>query len=311
MAGLTPVSFKHRVEYVAFRVLAGILRILPMRCSLFLGWGGAWIAHFIARWRVPEARCRIHEVFGDSIQPAQVRRIAWQAWRNFCFSIIELVRTPSMTGNDPLCQHEDIHRLKDVLLSHCHDGKGLIFTLPHAGNWDLACISLRLLNVPIISVGRQQKNPLVDAYLNRMRSCTGMKMYLRGKHPMTGVIRDLRQGKVLAIMPDVRSNRPGVVVNYLGGRANLSGGLLVFARHSDAPILPVVMLRKGWSGHQFIAGKAVVCDPSADRHQDHHRMMQEIMAQFETIIRQHPEQYFWFNKRWVLDPLESVCLPGS
>jgi lauroyl/myristoyl acyltransferase len=32
-------------------------------------------------------------------------------------------------------------------------------------------------------------------------------------------------------------------------------------------------------------------------------MMEELMAQFSTAIKANPEQYFWYNKRWVLDPL--------
>jgi len=32
------------------------------------------------------------------------------------------------------------------------------------------------------------------------------------------------------------------------------------------------------------------------------------MTRLESAIREHPEQYFWFNKRWVLDPLDKPTL---
>ena len=34
------------------------------------------------------------------------------------------------------------------------------------------------------------------------------------------------------------------------------------------------------------------------------RMTQQGMDIFDQAIRKHPDQYFWYNKRWVLDPLE-------
>jgi len=30
-------------------------------------------------------------------------------------------------------------------------------------------------------------------------------------------------------------------------------------------------------------------------------MTREIMQVFDRAIRTHPDQYFWYNKRWVLD----------
>jgi len=33
-------------------------------------------------------------------------------------------------------------------------------------------------------------------------------------------------------------------------------------------------------------------------------MMQKLVSIFDAEIRANPEQYFWFNKRWVLDPIK-------
>jgi len=31
--------------------------------------------------------------------------------------------------------------------------------------------------------------------------------------------------------------------------------------------------------------------------------LREVVAALDGYIQAHPEQYFWFNKRWVLDPI--------
>ena len=47
----------------------------------------------------------------------------------------------------------------------------------------------------------------------------------------------------------------------------------------------------------------VLATKTKDRKEDIKRMMNDLMAQFTEAIKAHPEQYFWYNKRWVLDPI--------
>ena len=37
-------------------------------------------------------------------------------------------------------------------------------------------------------------------------------------------------------------------------------------------------------------------------------LTQQVIDIYDRAIRQEPEQYFWYNKRWVLDPLEEEHL---
>jgi lauroyl/myristoyl acyltransferase len=47
----------------------------------------------------------------------------------------------------------------------------------------------------------------------------------------------------------------------------------------------------------------VYSDPGLDKAEDCRRITQRVMDIFDAAIRAQPEQYFWYNKRWVLDPL--------
>ena len=72
---------KHVVEYAALRSLTAVVRILPYRLALGLGWALAWIAFHLVRWRVDAAKTRIREVLGDTVSEREVRRIAWVSLR--------------------------------------------------------------------------------------------------------------------------------------------------------------------------------------------------------------------------------------
>jgi len=88
---------KHIAEYVALVLLSGLVRILPLRAALGLGWLFAAGSHFIGRVHVERTRGRIWEVFGDRYTDKEVRRIAWIAWRNLCFNAIDALRFSMLT----------------------------------------------------------------------------------------------------------------------------------------------------------------------------------------------------------------------
>ena len=77
----------------------------------------------------------------------------------------------------------------------------------------------------------------------------------------------------------------------------------LFAQMAHCPIYPVALIRRGWTRHECKLFDPIFPDPSLDKKDDWQRMMQALVSIFDAEIRARPEQYFWFNKRWVLDPI--------
>ncbi|HEY8240422.1 MAG TPA: lysophospholipid acyltransferase family protein, partial [Kiritimatiellia bacterium] len=276
-----------------------------------LGWCIAWPAFHLFRVRVSDACARIREVFGDRYSPREVRRIAWLSMRNFTFTAIESLRMPKLTRETAtaLIDIGDFQRLRD----HAATGKGAILVVPHTGNWEMAGVAAHLFGLPMFLIVGKQRNLLVDAYLNRMRGVSGMEIIPRDSSTMfKKVVRNLREGKFLAFMTDLRSRTPGMRVQFLGKEANVVAGMAVFARLGNVPVFPVVVTRIGWARHKWEFFDPVCPDPALDRDPDAQRMTQAVMDIYDRAIRAQPEQYFWFNKRWVLDPLrvEECRVPG-
>jgi KDO2-lipid IV(A) lauroyltransferase len=138
-----------------------------------------------------------------------------------------------------------------------------------------------------------------------MRGTTGIETIPRDSTALRGTIRRLKDGKMLTFMTDLRSKTPGVKVNFLGKEANLVAGMGMFARMADVPIIPAVVTRRGWTHHVWRVFDPVYPDASLERDADVQRMTQYVMNIFDAAIRAEPEQYFWYNKRWVLDPIDA------
>lgn len=293
---------KHVAEYAALRAISGLVNILPHRVALGIGWGLAWIAFNVIGWRVDAAQERIREVFGDRFSDREVRRIAWISLRNTLFNAVEVVRIPSVNmrwverTTDYREAVEKYNRLKDP-------EKGAVFALPHTGNWDLAGYVTGLFNIPVFFIVGKQRNPLFDNYINRMRQASGIETIPRDDRMLARkVLKNLKQKRVLAMTNDLRSKTQAISVQYLGKEANIVGGMAVFARQADVPVFPIIVTREGWARHRWQVFDPLVPDKTRDKAEEHTRLTQEVMKVFEQIVREHPEQYFWYNKRWVLDP---------
>lgn len=293
---------KHITEYILLRFWLGLANLLPLRCALAIGWLMGRFFFSVLRYRRHLALDRLKEVFGDRYTQKERRQIAWRSFRNLCFNAIEAARfhkmTPGQIQKMPLyAEMKRVHELYD-------QNGPMVFATAHIGNWDLAGVAAKLDGLPIFSIARRQKNPLTDAYLNRMRNATGMEVVLNDSRILQNVIKKIKGGEILAILPDVRQKESDIQVDFLNGKASLGAGTALFAQMAKCPIVPAVVMRRGWTQHECRLFEPIAPDPTVDKKEDRARIMQELVSVLNSVIQENPEQYFWFNKRWVLDPVK-------
>jgi Kdo2-lipid IVA lauroyltransferase/acyltransferase len=299
---------KHLAEYALLRTFCALVALLPYRAALALAAAIAGAGFALMRSRRREAIRRIRSVLGDACSPRQARRIAWTSIRNVAFNLAEIVY---MGGGRPrpLPVPVDMQDALDRFAAFQKEfpGRGAIFATPHMGNWELAGIYVPTLGIELFTLTGVQKNPLVQAYLQRLRHAPGVELLPRDAgSTLRKIFAYLRKGKQLAIMPDLRSRTPGVVVRFLGGHANLYPGMGHFARQTEVPIFLAVMKRDGWTRHSMTLYGPFEPDPALPKEDDAIRLSQLVMDLVDAEIRRNPSQWFWFNKRWILDPLPST-----
>ena len=78
-------------------------------------------------------------------------------------------------------------------------------------------------------------------------------------------------------------------------------GVGVISYLAGCPVVPAYACRLEEGCHQFEFKEAILPDSDSNRNEDAERILRESLVPLESAIRDHPEQYFWFNKKWVLD----------
>ena len=284
------------------RVLAALLNALPYRAALAVAWFLARFAFHILRFRRRETLRRIRQVLGPELAARAARRIAWLSLRNLFFNAVEMMRAPRISAAW-ISRHmpdfpEHVPMVRELVRQH----GGAVLAVPHMGNWDLAGWACHRYGIRMFSIAAKQRNPLVNAWINRQRE-SGMTVLERGGGTLRQILRLLREGKVLAILPDVRMPTPDLLLPFLGGTANLGRGMALFAISARVPVLLACFRREGWTRHVFERDEPLLPDPALDKETDARRLTAAVAERVEAAIRRYPEQWFWYNKRWVLTPL--------
>ena len=291
-------KIKHFIELLLIFLLSIIFKILPLKISFLLMWGIAYFFHYILRFRRKEALDRIESLYGNQFSNNEIKMIAWKSWRNLCFNILELLRIDRLSEK----YIKKINLLSTLdTLKNKYNGKGVIFATIHMGNWELAGISLNLIGSPVFSIARPQKNTLIDKYLNYKRGKFGLEVLSNEGGALQKIIKRIKKNECFLILPDVRNIKSEPNISFLNKRAKLGLGTAAFAKKCDVEIIPFVIRRYGFFNHKITVLDSVIPSPNVDKQSDNIRMMNDLMHIFTKEIDKSPEQYFWYNKRWVLE----------
>ena len=300
MAKKGPVAVNF--EYAALRFFCALVNLIPYRLAMAMASFFAFVAVDVLGVKRKRTMERLRGVFPDK-PTRELRWIARRSFANILQTAVEMMRAPRLTRKWMDSHVVDGAMYKDRLQSYVDEGKGVVIMVPHSGNWYMAAWSVAKYGLPLFAIAARQRNPKIDAWMKR-QYCD-IEVVERGSaRTLVEIKAKLESGRAFAILPDLRVKDPDVEVDFLGGKANVSHAGAMFAVKCGSPIVVAVMRREG-GRHVFDHVATLRPDPEAsDRREEAARLTREAMRLLDERIRQHPEQWFWYNKRWILEPVK-------
>lgn len=288
-------------EYVALRCACAVVNAVPYRAACGMARGLAWTLVNVFRFKRRRTVDRIRGCFPERTEREAVR-IAVASLANVLQSAVEMIRAPHLDRAWIERHVKDVHLYADRLKAIADEGKGVVIMVPHSGNWYMAAWAMAQCGVPLFAVAAKQRNPYVDAWMKRQYG-DGLEVVQRGSVRVMAEIKGrLMQGRCFAILPDLRVPAKDVEVPFLNGIANVSHGGASFATAAGAPIVVAVMRRESGM-HVFDHLGTLRPDAAISRKEDAIRLTREAMALIDAAIKKSPEHWFWYNKRWILQPV--------
>jgi KDO2-lipid IV(A) lauroyltransferase len=195
----------------------------------------------------------------------------------------------------------------DLTLEHLKNGRGVIYALPHMGDFEQAGRWVILAGAgSIVAPAERLKPESVFRKFLAFRQGLGMEIVPTsgGPHPFGVMAQRLRAGKLVTIVADRDLSDTGVEVDFFGEKALLPAGPAALAVQTGAALMPVSCSFVGeteWAAHVY---DEILVPAAGTRKEKIAAMTQALATAFEQAILEHPRDWHMLQKVFVndLDP---------
>ena len=307
--GRKPLSrwkrFRHRLEGLLLELMAALVPLLSHRTLTRLANAAGWLAFHLATRQRRIALTNLDLAFGQDKSAREKRRIAYSAFQTFARSSLGLFWAPRLNretlGELVEVDAESVQRVRE-----CHArGKGVIFVTLHYCDWELIGLATALQGIPLTIVTEQTRNPFVERIFGRLRGRTGNRIILQ-RSAVTKLFRALKRGESIALLIDLNAlpSRGGIWLEFFGKPVfsySVAAGL---ALRTGAAIVGGVAHPLPDGRIRIVYGPEIPCVPTGDEDEDVRVTSQKCLRFCEDVIRQQPEYWVWFYRRWRFRPTE-------
>lgn len=287
-------TIKHWLEYAGFRLVAAIIRALPVEtASSLLGFIWRKLAPLSSRHK--RALDAIAQSFPDKDRRWHEARIN-EMWDNLGRVFAESFHLERIVSNGWVVA-EGIPEI----LAELADPPQLVAVTLHLGNWELASSSSLQTGISICGIYQRIHNPLIEKYIYALRE----PLYPAGLFPKRqdagrSVIRAIKNGASLGTLGDLRE-WGGPDIDFFGRPAPTNTFPALIARSMDIPFYAARIARVPENGNNVrfsVKLERIQVPRTDDRAADVLAATKESHARFEAFIREYPGQWMWAHRRW-------------
>lgn len=225
-----------------------------------------------------------------------IDQVVKRVFVHFALTIYEIMRFPVLTKSE-IEKKVVFHGLEN-LDNALAKGKGVVFALPHIGNWELLGAAISHKGYPLNSFFLAQKFDELGGLLDHFRSYTGVKLHDRDRGGIKA-LKALKHGEILGMVADQDGAQHGVYLDFLGHYVSVPAGPANWSIKTGAALVPIYSLRRGLTGYY----DAWFLPAFPEEHSKEHK--QKVISRtlklcnwMEKIILKYPNQYLWFYERF-------------
>ncbi len=305
---MSRISAGKRLRFVVERIVfAGVAAVVPRLSRR----GVRWLARALGTgfWAVSArsrqiARANLALAFGDAFTAADQNRIGRDSCRQFCATMLSLLWLPARNHQrfDELWEVDAAEwaRLRELRAR----GQGIIFVIPHLGDWEALGLLTGRAGLPTTVVMEMPANPAVGERIRQLRASTGNTVIpQRGAAPK--LLRALRRGGAIALLIDLNADprTGGVWVEFFGKPVYNNAAAAWLALRSGATLVLATGRPARDTGKLRATFTPLPDVPrTGNDAADVQALSQFCLRRCEEVIREAPGMWMWTYKRWKYHP---------
>jgi KDO2-lipid IV(A) lauroyltransferase len=185
----------------------------------------------------------------------------------------------------------------ELLLEPVRSKRGVIVSLPHAGNWDHAGSFFCSQGIPLVTVVERLKPEKLFKKFLEYRQAIGMEALPLDGRVMGTLASRLREGKLVALVADRDLSKSGIDVNFFDGIARMPAGPALLAIRTGADLVTAFVSYND-SGIHIEFRKVDIAD-GVDENERVSKTVQLCADNFAAGISEHPQDWHMLQRIWV------------
>ena len=235
-------------------------------------------------------------VFGGSRDANWYTRTVRNMFMNLGRNLAEFLHIPRFSKRR-FTRTVDGTEFRKVVARALGSGRGALCVTGHIGNWELLAAYCAKF-FPTAVIAKRIYFEKFDREVVRRRKRLGLEVIYQ-EEGLRPVVAALRSNTVIGILadqdiPDVA----GVFVDFLGKEAYTPVAPAALALGSGTPLFVVCVERLERDRHRIHIKGPVECPNTGSREEDRLELTRRWSSMLSGFIREHPEQWAWFHRRW-------------
>jgi KDO2-lipid IV(A) lauroyltransferase len=294
------VTLRQTLEFGAVWVFVNLLRVLPRGGARWVG-AGVGRAGYRVLSRLRQVGARNLRLAFPEKSAGEREAILRRVYRNLGWLLAEFCQMRDYTAEraSGFIRYEGLENYRKAR----DKGQGVLVLTGHLGAWELSSFYHSLMGTPMGVVIRRLDNPMVDAYVNRIRCLHGNRVIHKDDFAR-GLIASMRAGETVGILMDTNMTPPqGVFVPFFGVAACTASGMARVAQKTGAVVVPGFLLWAEREGRYVLRfGEEIAMVDTGNAEADSVMNTAIFTAVLERYIREYPDQWLWMHRRWKTRP---------
>jgi len=286
---------KDRIEYILFVLFSKIFQVLGLNISRKLSPLLAGLFYYFIPIRKATVIENLRNAFPEYGEK-NIKKIAFGNYKSFAITLIEIFCIP-ITSNTEIKTKVNCENL-DLIFDRYNENKGVILLGAHFGNWEYMALSMGVkLNIPLAVVVKEQRNPYVTNWMNRVRTKWNNSIVPLGIS-IRQIYQTLKNNQIVAMVADQRGSEEGIKVDFFGRNISVHTGPAALSLKTGAPILYGISVRQKNYSYNTKFTEISKDNLSGSNEEKIKELSQRHMSYLEEYVRKYPEQWLWMHKRW-------------
>lgn len=258
----------------------------------------AWVAYRILRYRRRVALRNLREAFPEK-SGEEIWSILKESYKNYGIVTVEFLRLGSRAGKK--ASSELIFKGSEHLDRVTQKKSGSVLAAGHIGNWEVLGSAMAQRWPPVKGIAEHMSNPYSDKFIEKLRF-KGFEEVIYKSEPPTRFLKLLKDGCNLGVISDQDAGKGGIFVDFFGRKTSTPKGAAFLALKTKVPLFTVYSTRLDDGNYQAEIIPVELNYKGKITEEKIKAATQEIAYRLENQIREHPDQWLWFHKRWKTRP---------